>query len=357
MGWNDDTVPSDLRSFQVLARYKYDRYGRFEPGGKFIDSFASWLRQLKSSEERRAAFNFVKDKLIFVSDYELDHLARIAFPFFVKPALRKRVGDELGVPAYRVTAIETDRLFRQRSRETLYLGLSDGARIDVFRRSSQEIDHEQVYGTYEVRSDRLTKMIGKLQEHLPHEDSKSLRFSSVVLIDDVSASGTSLIREDANNDLAGRLTAFAQQLNADNDEGNAIFAGMNTRVYILLYIATEKALNHINNALERWVNPPWSVKPEVIVIQKLTEAVRVSPESCPEIAPIIEKYYDSDIEDEHTGEGRTQLHYGFANCGLPLVLSHNTPNNSIALLWADSSEKMRPLFPRRERHVGQGRRS
>src|SRR5947199_10188160 len=33
------------------------------------------------------------------------------------------------------------------------------------------------------------------------------------------------------------------------------------------------------------------------------------------------------------------LRYGFAGGGLPLVLSHNTPNNSIGLLWADRSEE------------------
>jgi hypothetical protein len=29
------------------------------------------------------------------------------------------------------------------------------------------------------------------------------------------------------------------------------------------------------------------------------------------------------------------MKYGYANCALPLVLEHNTPNNSISLLWAD----------------------
>jgi hypothetical protein len=46
-------------------------------------------------------------------------------------------------------------------------------------------------------------------------------------------------------------------------------------------------------------------------------------------------------------------------CGLPLVLDHNTPNNSVALLWAETDggdrdgakvPAMRPLFRRRQRH-------
>ena len=198
MGWDADDIPSDLRSFQVLARYKYDRYGRFEPGRKFIDSFALWLRQFATSEERHIAFDFIKDRLTYVSDHELDHLARTAFPFFVKPAIRDRVGRELGLPPHSVAAIEASTLFRRRSRETLYLGLSDGARIDAFRRSSQEIDHEQVYGTYEVRANRLETMLAKLHEHLPDESPETLRFTSVFLIDDISASGTSLLRKEGD---------------------------------------------------------------------------------------------------------------------------------------------------------------
>ena len=355
MCWKDDDIPSDLRAFQVLAGYKYDRYGRFEPGRKFIDSFALWLRQFSTAEEREAAFNFVKDKLIFISDYELGHLARIAFPLHIKPAIRARVGEELGIPPYRVAAIEASDLFRRRLRETLFLGLSDGARIDAFRRSSPEINHEQVYGTYEVRSNRLDKMFVKLCEHLPAEDPTTLRFSSVFLIDDISASGTSLIRWE-NDAPTGRLNAFAEQLKADIRQGSKVFAGGKTRVYVLLYIATNQALEHIDEALKKWTDAPWEVKPEVVVIQKLTEAIRVSTASCPEMAAVIDKYYDPAIQDEHTDEGKTLLHYGFASCALPLVLAHNTPNNSIALIWADGSKSMKPLFPRKERHVGQNRR-
>lgn len=354
MGWNDDTTPSDLRSLQVLAQYKYDRYARFEPGRKFVDSFALWLRQFSTAKEREAAFDFVKNHLIFISDQELDHLAEIAFPFHIKPVLRDRVADELGLPRHRLAAIEATDLFKRRSRETLFLGLSDGARIDAFRRSSREINHEQVYATYEVRVDRLGKMIDKLCEHLPGEDPNELRFSSVFLIDDISASGTSLIRW-SEGKRKGRLIAFAEQLQQDIDDGERVFAGSQTRVFILLYIATDQALLHINECLERWTDAPWIVKPEVVVIQNLTDEIRISTGSYPEMASVIDTYYDPAIEDEHTDEGQTPLHYGFASCGLPLVLAHNTPNNSIALLWADGSDIMTPLFRRKERHVAQSR--
>jgi hypothetical protein len=35
---------------------------------------------------------------------------------------------------------------------------------------------------------------------------------------------------------------------------------------------------------------------------------------------------------------------------LPLVLHHNTPNNSICLLWSYEDTQVRGLFPRIKRH-------
>ena len=64
---------------------------------------------------------------------------------------------------------------------------------------------------------------------------------------------------------------------------------------------------------------------------------------------LLNNYYDANLEDEHTRKGGGDVKYGFANCGLPLVLAHNTPNNSLYLLWAESA-KLRALFPRVNRH-------
>lgn len=73
------------------------------------------------------------------------------------------------------------------------------------------------------------------------------------------------------------------------------------------------------------------------------------------LTSLLRSHYDSAIEDEHTG---TLIWYGYKQCGLPLVLEHNTPNNSVALLWAESEEnatpRMKPLFMRRKRHSSHG---
>jgi hypothetical protein len=70
---------------------------------------------------------------------------------------------------------------------------------------------------------------------------------------------------------------------------------------------------------------------------------------------LIDKYYNPVIETSHTLLGGTNVRLGFGSGALPLVLEHNTPNNSLALLWADTAPSdgepiMRPLFRRRQRH-------
>jgi hypothetical protein len=72
---------------------------------------------------------------------------------------------------------------------------------------------------------------------------------------------------------------------------------------------------------------------------------------------LVEKYYNSAVETKrHNLEGGGEdIRYGYSECRLPLVLDHNTPNNSFALLWAECGDErghaMRPLFRRRQRHT------
>ena len=87
----------------------------------------------------------------------------------------------------------------------------------------------------------------------------------------------------------------------------------------------------------------------VLVVQRFPEAHRVVAGMLPDFDALIESHYDDANESTSTELGGTNLKYGFAGGALPLVLSHNTPNNAIGLLWAEGSN-MRPLFPRVTRH-------
>jgi hypothetical protein len=62
-------------------------------------------------------------------------------------------------------------------------------------------------------------------------------------------------------------------------------------------------------------------------------------------------YYDAEaLEDRSTKIGGEDVRRGFGGCSLPLVLGHNTPNNSVALLWSYEDASFRGLFPRVPRH-------
>lgn len=63
-----------------------------------------------------------------------------------------------------------------------------------------------------------------------------------------------------------------------------------------------------------------------------------------------EKYFDAAVNDEHMKVGGTDGRLGFAGCALPVVLSHNTPNNAIYLLWGPEQYEYAGLFPRVVRH-------
>jgi hypothetical protein len=68
------------------------------------------------------------------------------------------------------------------------------------------------------------------------------------------------------------------------------------------------------------------------------------------IGALCDRYYEEGLGDEHTGN----VKFGYDGCGLPLVLHHNTPNNSLFLLWARRSKNFAPLFVRYERHGREG---
>jgi len=69
---------------------------------------------------------------------------------------------------------------------------------------------------------------------------------------------------------------------------------------------------------------------------------------------LVHRYYDPIIETKSMRLGGDNAKLGFGSGALPLILEHNTPNNSVSLLWADTEggpgdHGMRPLLRRRQR--------
>lgn len=353
MAWSPEDVARERPVLQAMAAYKYDEYQQFSPGMRFVESLALTLSRLRTPAEKTTFYEFVKTRLIFFSSAEMNHLVSIAYPDFVRPRLLRQVAQEEGENPYHVAKVAGKAAFRLRERSCLFLGLSDGARTDAFRRSSSpHIGHEQVLQTYEISLGRVNKLLEKLREDtavitaMEGKDNDA-KFRTVVLLDDFSASGTSYLRKE-DEKFKGKIGDFYCDLTSPGSPVSELVNLKDAEILLVLYIATQQARDHLTTELGellRAVRVPF----EILVVHPLDGSICLRPGAGDAMEHILEDYYDTAIEDEHTRKGKTNLKFGYAKCGLPLVLSHNTPNNSIYPLWADSA-KIRPLFPRVSRH-------
>jgi len=363
MEWAAADLAKERQRLVDMAAYKYNEYQQFYPGQRFLESLALWLSQF-DPEERKIAYRFVTERLVFLSNSELNHLVSMAYPDLIRPWLFRTAAEQIRTEMWNVGRIASSREFRLLRRRAVFLGMSDGARIDIFRRANKrELDHEQIVATYDVSPEKANDMLGKLTKALTsilerEPTEAEARFQTVLLLDDFSASGTSIISGGACR-FSGKVAKVYESLRKGDSGLARLVALEGLRVWIVLYVATQQAITNIKEHaghLLGEIDKNWSL----LVVQKLDDRVPLSdyhPED-PAFLRLVDqdRYYDSSVEDENTRKGGTDVKRGFAGCSLPLVLSHNTPNNSIFLLWADpgrhSERNLRGLFPRVSRHGG-----
>ncbi len=356
MDWGPERVAEERSLLQDLANYKYDEYQQFSPGMRFVESLALWLRQFENSEEKEAAYKFIKEKLIFLSSAEIYHFIQVAYPDHIRPHLLRRAENLSGQNLDNFGRIAKSVEFKKIARQCLFLGLSDGARIGQFRRANLDLNHEQISLTYQLNDEQVEDLLEKLNTDLSQiadETVEDAKFTTIVLIDDFSASGRSYYMPKENKPFGGKVARFVRQLKEDPLQ-KLVDLG-NLHIIILLYAATEQAQKHIAIYSEKLRNEISNQKTNVIfqteVVQSIPQSVCVNNDTSGLLNSLIEKYYDDAINDEHLKKGDTEdVRHGFAACSLPLVIHHNTPNNSIALLWSYEDTKIRGIFPRVRRH-------
>lgn len=71
-----------------MARLKYDGYRDFQAGMRFIESLATWLQQFKSAEQRRTAYDFVRNALVYIGPSEMQRLVEQLYPKIVRDSAR-----------------------------------------------------------------------------------------------------------------------------------------------------------------------------------------------------------------------------------------------------------------------------
>lgn len=339
MGWGPEQLADGGSRLQTLARHKYDSYEGYRPGVKFLESLSVWLAQFPDVADKRAAIGFVLNDLIFISRAELDHIIETVYPDWIRPMLVREAAERLGVSPYAVAELTSSKEFKKIERKLLVLGLSDGARIDRLRRSSPGLSHEQIYLATDIGDETAEEAAKKLQRVVADD---AAAFEHVLLVDDFYGSGKTLIRQNPDSgEYEGRLWRTKARLDELVREPKLL--GEDYRVSILVYVASSTAEHHVLSTLAQ-AGLDWDFR----VIQLLPESFKVTDA---ELVRLCNWHWDPALEDEH--KGRAPL--GFGEAALPLVLPHNSPNNSICLVWADTtdrdpSDKRRALFPRYERH-------
>ncbi len=348
--WTDAELAEEFAELQLMISHKYDRYHGFQPATRFHVALLGWLSQFDTVKRKKVAYRLLKDRLIYVSQVEMHHLVSLLMPI-VDRRTRCRVAAEQNIPLYQ-TWISTEANARVQLMldRTLYVGLSDGARMDVFRRYNEgAVSNEQVVAFSEISDDKWTDLVENLEKSLRGRDAPP-RFEVVCLIDDFSGSGSSLLRWDEVKEKWGGKVWKFYKANKEKRLSTSLSEGC--VLHIHHHLASEQAKAQIEQTVKKFAIAHPEFKYEVSFSHVLPQGIVIGDDDHDaEMTQLLREWYDKDIEDEHTGKN---IWYGYKQCGLPLILEHNTPNNSVALLWATSSDdgspQMKPLFARRKRH-------
>ncbi|MGB7244292.1 MAG: hypothetical protein WBC93_19685 [Sulfitobacter sp.] len=381
MGWDDVKTTQEYDWLRLMAAVKYDGYADFAAGAGFIEALVDWLRQFQAGD-RETAYRFVKKRLVFISTAEMQRVIEAFIPETVTPYLRKAVAEEHKIAPFEVWSDPVySEAFYTRFRRCLFVGLSDGSRIDILRRShSGLLSQEQVVPMMNVDLDKWES----LGEDLCEELGKGAKFDDVYLIDDFTASGTTFIRI-KDGKPKGKLPKF-EKIVTDAREalGEKFPIADGYRLHIHHHVSTRQARSALIDRVKSVVpmlsstsfdvdvviteglllpnglplgvldnnqSPGGSVELEAVGLQATSDADR-------EIIDLCEVYYDRGLFkklEKHCREaGLVTMCYGYGSCALPLVLEHNTPNNAVPLLWSELGDQAAPrtraLFRRRDRH-------
>lgn len=369
MEWEEDVAVKEYAWVRLTSRLKYDGYRDYLAGIRFAESLAGWLSQFGTVEHRRAAYDFVKTRLIYFSPPEIQRLVDQLYPRFIEPRLREAAARESGIEPHLVWANPIAKsLFERKRRQVLVIGLSDGARLDVLRRANAGIlVNDQIVLATHIDDEKWEDLGNKLREKLASASAEAPRFDSVYLVDDFTGSGTSFVRPKKAS-WTGKAVKFWKMLQGARErmerEGRHFPVAEGFVLHIHHYISSAQARTAIEERLKA-IEADWGARGEwfssVDVSEGLLlpETTKVTQATDAAMWELCEQYYDHALFEqlrEHLEEAKqTHLRHGYGNSALPVVLEHNCPNNAITLLWAEtegesSQHAMRPLFPRRHRH-------
>jgi len=338
-GINDQVEKLNCLAF--MAEYKYDHYEMFQPGGRFFDHFERWLKQF-DIEDRKVAVEMLCDRLVFVSQREMQELAHYLYYNVIVPKIFKLIIKKEKLAPYACRTV-FDQFFKPYLRKTLFMGLSDSARIDYFRRHHIELSQEQVIPYYRSQHDDYAD---KLRKETGDPEAK---FQRVILVDDFTASGYTLLHQDDDGTLKGSLMRVLDSHKTIIESADSIL--------IAYYIASRQAIEHVETLIEKipaYANKTQFVTAMCLELENTVKPQEGEPPLNAKIRELCNKYYDETFENVNRRKGGN-IRMGFGGSGLMFSMHSNTPNNSIYILWLDQDEienkkPFYPLFKRIDRH-------
>jgi len=242
--WDTPTAKEEIGKLRHLAAVKYDNYQNFTPGKRFMESLVLWLRQFKTVNERRIAYSFILNRIVYISEAQMDHLVDLLYPQVVIPKLLEQAGEKESLPSYQRKKIRTSQTFKTLKRKTLFLAMSDGARMDTFRRK-HALNNEQVAVSFYLSLEKWESMQKHLEEWLvKNKINSEATFENIFLIDDFSGSGTSIV-----NKLEKFINDYLGTFKEPGKLGKFCIKG-GPKIFVVTYLATEHAVSHLKQHIE-----------------------------------------------------------------------------------------------------------
>ena len=356
---------NEFEWLKLLSQFKYDNYEGYEPGSRFFTNLIGWLKQFSDIHDRKTAYDFLKNHLIFFSRQEIIHLVYRLWPLAQREVINV-VADQVGIPQWEVMSKAKEK-YDIHLRQSLFVGLSDGAKMDVFRRDNEgTISNEQTLVAYEISKKKWTNICDELQKEIAKKDwNIEPVFKHVFLIDDFTASGTTLIRYDkVKKEWKGKIKSFMEHIG----EAGLKVLDDNCHIHVHHYVGTATSEKRVKKRINDFKCYLASIVDEADGKQKypnlsfttsfglvLDKKFYISKKSCPDFLKLITQHYDKSVQTDTTG----CVKFGYKRGRLSVVFEHNSPNNSVGLIWAETAEKhitqtstpMTPLFRRRTRHL------
>jgi hypothetical protein len=348
MRWDPQTATDEFKALSILSRFKYDGYADYVAGARFLERLAQWLQQF-DLPDRQVMYQFVRKRLLFVTAAELDRLIEAFFPRFVFYDVLGDVARTLRCHDYQVLFTKQGtEMFSRELRSTLFIGMSDGARLDVLRRYNvQSIKNDQFLLSVDADDLRWEGIYRDLCEAL----EVGTTFKRLYLIDDFVASGATFLKEVATR--KGKVFRFQKRFEEARQKG---YVDDKTLVLVHHFLSTHEASSRLNARLEEANStlPKEQWFPRAVTARAsyiMPDSVKLRSPDDDAVMAVCTRHYDPTIEKPR--HGQTEMQLGYLGCALPLVLEHNTPNNSVTVLWkehAPGDPTMRALFRRRERY-------